>query len=269
MQGEEWASKNLKDRYFSLIERLVEEEIADKCTIPFVPYRGSAYGDDNRPKILVIGKATYGWGKREKEQGSGALNAVLGRDDLWEHLSKLSEEFIEGQIIPFYGGEKGLYHSQFWNRIYRLTGQCLYGYSASKSEYKRERQRSEKCFRSIAWSNVFKVGALKSEGGNPKKKLRDIQKEENTLKEEINELQPDVAIFSTGPDEYDKHIKDLLPNTSMEDVGPEHEHLKIKEIECLDTLAFRTYHFQSYSNEEFEQVVDYICGRMNGTVTEG
>jgi hypothetical protein len=30
MQFEEWASKNLKDRYFSLIERLVEEEIADK-----------------------------------------------------------------------------------------------------------------------------------------------------------------------------------------------------------------------------------------------
>jgi hypothetical protein len=78
-------------------------------------------------------------------------------------------------------------------------------------------------------------------------------------------LQPDVAIFSTGPD-YDKHIKALLPNTSMEDVGPEHEHLKIKEIEGLGTLAFRTYHFQAsyYSNEIFEQVVDYICDRMKG-----
>ncbi len=268
MQFEEWASKNLRDRYFSLIKRIRDEKLADKCTIPFVPYRGSAYGDDNKPKILVIGKATYGWGKGEKGQGGGALNAVLGRDDLWDHLSKLSEEFIEGQIIPFYGGEKGLYHSQFWNRIYRLTGQCLYGYSASKSEYKRERQRSEECFRSIAWSNVFKVGALKSEGGNPKKKLIDIQKEENkkegnAFEEETTALQPDVAIFSTGPpDEYDTHIKDLLTNTSMEGVGP--EHLKIKEIEGLDTLAFRTYHFQYYSNEKFEQVVDYICGRMKG-----
>ena len=79
-------------------------------------------------------------------------------------------------------------------------------------------------------------------------------------------MQPDVAIFSTGPpDDYDRHIKDLLPNTSMEDVGP--EHLKIKEIEGLGCPAFRTYHFKSYSNEEFEQVVEYICGRMNGTVT--
>jgi hypothetical protein len=273
MQFEEWASKNLKDKYLSLIERLRKEELADECAIPFVPYRGSTYGDV-KPKILFIGKATYGWGKGEKEQGSGALNAVLERDDLWDHLSKLSVEFIEGQIIPFYGGEKGLYHSQFWNRIYRLTGQCLYGYSASKSEYKRERQRSEKCFRSIAWSNVFKVGALKSEGGNPKKGLIDIQKEENEkegndFEEEITALQPDVAIFSTGPDEYDKHIEDLLPNTSMKDVGP--EHLKMKEIEGLDTLAFRTYHFQSsyYSNEKFEQVVDYICDRMNGTVIKG
>ena len=74
-----------------------------------------------------------------------------------------------------------------------------------------------------------------------------------------------MAIFSTGPDEYDKHIKFFLPNTSMKDVGP--EHLKIKEIECLDTLAFRTYHFQYYSNEKFKHVVDYICGRMKGTVT--
>jgi hypothetical protein len=51
----------------------------------------------------------------------------------------------------------------------------------------------------------------------------------------------------------------------MEDVGP--EHLKIKEIEGLGCPAFRTYHFQSYSNEEFEQVVEYLCSRMNGTVT--
>ena len=74
-------------------------------------------------------------------------------------------------------------------------------------------------------------------------------------------MRPDVAIFSTSR-AYDEHIEDLLPNTSMEDVGP--EHLKIKEIEGLDTLAFRTYHFQYYSNEKFGQVVDYICDRMKG-----
>jgi hypothetical protein len=89
-------------------------------------------------------------------------------------------------------------------------------------------------------------------------------------------LQPDVAIFSTGPS-YDKHIEDLL-DRSVKDVDPRHlkkgvdpEHLKIKEIECLDTLAFRTYHFQAsyYSNERFEQVVEYVCERVNGTVKEG
>jgi hypothetical protein len=66
MQFQEWASKNLKHRYFSLIKRLENEVDPDKCTIPFVPYRGSAYGNDNKPKILVIGKATYGWGKRDR-----------------------------------------------------------------------------------------------------------------------------------------------------------------------------------------------------------
>jgi hypothetical protein len=163
MQFEEWASENLKHRYVSLIERIKEKELADKCTIPFVPYRGSRYGDV-KPKILFIGKATYGWGEGEEGQGSGALKHVQDRNDLWDHLSKLPKKFIEGQIIPFYGGEKGPYYrSLFWNRIFRLTGRCLYDYK----EYERERRRSEECFRSIAWSNVFKVGALKSEGGKP------------------------------------------------------------------------------------------------------
>jgi hypothetical protein len=80
-------------------------------------------------------------------------------------------------------------------------------------------------------------------------------------------LQPNVAIFSTGPS-YDKHIEDLL-DSSMKDVDPKHikkgvdpEHLKVKEIEGLPCLAFRTYHFQYYSNQNFKQVVDYICGRL-------
>jgi hypothetical protein len=270
MQFEEWVSKNLKDRYFSLIERLVEKEIADKCTIPFVPYVGASYCDA-KPKILIIGKATYGWGKGDEGQGSGALDDVLGMDDhdRWKYLVELPEEFIEGEIMPYYGGEGTGPYRAFWRRIYQLSGKLLMDHPVA--DYKRDRRRSEEVFRSIAWSNVFKVGALKSEGGNPTKKLRNIQKEENkkegnAFEEEITALRPDVAIFSTSR-AYDEHIEDLLPHTSMEDVGP--EHLKIKEIAGLDTLAFRTYHFQYYSNEKFEQVVDYICGRMNGTGTEG
>jgi hypothetical protein len=76
MQFEEWASENLKDRYLSLIELLEEKKVADECTVPFVPYRGSAYGDA-KPKILVIGKATYGWGKGEEGQGSTRRDSSL------------------------------------------------------------------------------------------------------------------------------------------------------------------------------------------------
>src|SRR5215213_1069696 len=267
MRFEEWASENLKDRYFSLIARLKgKQEIADKCTIPFVPYVGANYCDA-KPRILIIGKATYGWGKGDEGQGSGALNDVLDEDDhaLWEHLVELPKEFIEGEIIPYCGGEEGHYGSRFWIRIYQLAGKLLLDRPISNE---RDLQVSETCFKSIAWSNIFKVGALKSEGGNPKKKVRDIQKDQNknegnAFEEEITALRPDVAIFSTSR-AYDKHIEDLLPNTCMEDVDPEHEHLKIKEIEGLDTLAFRTYHFQYYSNEKFGQVVDYICDRMKG-----
>jgi hypothetical protein len=87
--------------------------------------------------------------------------------------------------------------------------------------------------------------------------LIDIQMEKYTLEEEINVLNPDVAIFSTARD-YDRYIKDFLPIKSMK--GPEglDPKLKVKEIKVLGRLAFRTYHFQYYSNPDFKDVVDYI-----------
>jgi hypothetical protein len=105
---------------------------------------------------------------------------------------------------------------------------------------------------------------LNPRGGNPNKDLISIQKDVNTLEEEIRVLRPDVAIFSTGPN-YDEHIKDFLrkPMEVPKDLDPE---LGVKEIEGLGCLAFRTYHFQSRSNQDFKQVVEYICGRMKGTV---
>lgn len=257
MAFEEWTSRGLKAKYLRLIDHLKKQVGPDECTVPFVPYVGSSYGDAD-PKILVIGKATYGWGKGESGQGSGTLGDVLGRDDLCEYLAELPKRFIEDEIIPFYGGGSGHYHSQFWNRIYRLTGNLLLDRPVSK--YKREQQASERCFRSIAWSNVFKVGATKTERGNPNQTLISIQKAHNTLEEEIDVLQPNLVIFSTGPT-YDGHLVDFLPKTTLRDAAP--DHLRVKEVVGLESPAFRTCHFQYYSNQTFEQVVEYIRGRIN------
>jgi hypothetical protein len=90
----------------------------DKYTVPFFPYVGRG-NDDAKHRILIIGKATYGWGKGDKGQGSGTLTEVrnredvLDRQDLYRHPVQLPKDFIEEQIIPLYGGETGLYHSQF------------------------------------------------------------------------------------------------------------------------------------------------------------
>ena len=149
MQFEEWASKNLKDRYFSLIDRLVEEEVSDECTVPFVPYVGANYCYA-KPKILIIGKATYGWGKGDGgQQGSGTLNDVLDKDDhdRWKYLIELPEEFIEGEVIPYYGGEKRGRARAFWRRIYQLAGKLLLDRPISNEL---DPQVSETCFRSIA-----------------------------------------------------------------------------------------------------------------------
>jgi hypothetical protein len=267
MQFEEWASKNLRNRYLSLIRRIKEKKLVEQCTVPFVPYVGPHYYDA-KYKMLFIGKATYGWGKGDGGQGSGTLKGVLRVDDqaLWDHLAYLPQEFIEGTIIPHYGGLITERRRAFWRRIYQLGGQLLRDHPAQ--DYKRDLRRSEECFRSIAWSNVFKFGALKSAKGNPKRRLIELQKEENSrygnaFAEEIRALQPDVVIFSTGPNEYDDHIRDLLPEVFIDkdkDVGP--PHLRIKEIKGLDTLAFRTCHFQHYSNENFGRLAQFVCGQL-------
>jgi hypothetical protein len=212
----------LEPKYLSLIRRLKKLDPAT-YTVPFFPYVGRDY-DDAKHRILIIGKATYGWGKGDKGQGSGTLSEVLNMEDVldredraYRHLAKLPKEFIENEIIPFYGGEKGHYYSQFWNRTYRLAGNFLC--DRQVSDYKRDRQMSEKCFRAIAWSNVFKVGAPKVKRGNPNKELISVQKKENTLKEELEMLEPDVVVFSTGRG-YDDHLRDFLPITSMSATAP-------------------------------------------------
>ena len=66
---------------------------------------------------------------------------------------------------------------------------------------------------------------------------------------------------------YDKHIKDFLPIKAMKDPEGLDPKLKVKEIEGLGRLAFRTYHFQYYKNQDFKQVVDYINVRLNRAAT--
>jgi hypothetical protein len=130
MNFEDRTIRELERRYLSLIGRL-EVLGPDKYTVPFFPYVGSIYCQVE-PRILIIGKATYGWGKGDKGQGSGTLTEVLNREDvldrqdLYRHLVKLPKEFIEDEIIPFYGGVKGHYHSQFWNRTYSYSATTHY-----------------------------------------------------------------------------------------------------------------------------------------------
>jgi hypothetical protein len=38
--------------------------------------------------------------------------------DRWKYLVELPKEFIEGEIIPYYGGEKRGPARAFWRRIY-------------------------------------------------------------------------------------------------------------------------------------------------------
>ncbi len=215
-----------------------DEDDNSKIAVPFVPYIGCSYCKASK-KVLVVGKATDGWGwKDSKEDEDATLEKVkVDQPEWFEELKKIAPKFIEEKIIRFYSGNKG-YSSLLWNRTYRILSKLLE--DQPLCAYSRDPKIAGKAFRSFAWTNVFKVTHTR---GNPKKKLRERQTECNTLKDEIEYLQPDAILFFTSPS-YDKHLKEVLPGIHIEGVP-------IAKISGLDSygfegIALRTYHPQYY-----------------------
>ena len=233
-----------------LFKEVQKTEDNSEIAAPFVPYVGPNYWVA-RKKVLVVGKATDGWGWKDDQWNKDATleNADITQPECFEELTKTASKFIEEKIIPFYSGSKGHYNSLFWNRIYRILGKLLV--DQPLRSYSRYPEIAKDVFRAFAWTNVFKVTRKR---GNPNKKLIDKQIEFNTLKDEIEVLLPDAILFLTSPS-YDKHLKKILPGIHMGDEP-------IAKISGLDSYgyggaALRTYHPQYYKFDIYE-VVDKL-----------
>ena len=106
-------------------------------------------------------------------------------------------------------------------------------------------------FRSFAWTNVFKIAPTR---GNPPRKLRKLQVNDNTLRDEIEYLRPDVILFFTGP-KYDSILEKMLPISCISSTA-------VAQIAGLEEAGFggvalRTYHPQ-YSRFDMKEVVARI-----------
>lgn len=253
-----------EEKLHQLVEQKLRAQIeearknldSENIAVPFVPYVGDNYAQAKH-KILVVGKATHGWGWKDgqwnKEASLKDIEQNISEAQWYSELSKIPNEFIERKIIPHYSGCSGYYYSRFWKSIYQIAGVLL---DMGTAEYCRSKQVAEHVFSSVAWTNLFKLTDRK---GNPSSSLIKLQNPHNSLIEEIECLNPDIILFFTGPP-YDKHLERVLPHIA-EYYGP----YNIKEIYGVTRelpagqpkVALRTYHPQYYKFS-IEEVTKFI-----------
>lgn len=179
----------------SIINKIDEDGYSLKTCWPFMPYIGEQY-ETALIKVMVIGKATYGWGREKVTDNL----TTLPKKNIAEELEALTKDFIIKKVASFYSGGSG-YSSSFWQRTYTLVSALLE--RDDELRYERKKEKSPKCFNSICWNNVFKFGSL---NGNPSEKLINLLiNEDMSLVKDINTLNPDLVIFSTGT--YDEYLK--------------------------------------------------------------
>jgi hypothetical protein len=179
-----------------------------------------------------------------------------------KELGELSIKFID-TVASYYGGGKG-YPSRFLQVVYQLTVSILKNKS-ELIEYGRDYlgDDSYDCFHSIAWTNVFKIGTRYDTccKGAPDDVMIDcLLNNFNTLPNEITLLKPkpNLIIFSTGKP-YDKYLKKIFPEMTITDIMD-----GVAKLENVydDALVVRTKHFQALSNDEVEELYDYIRAEL-------
>ncbi|MGE5675899.1 MAG: uracil-DNA glycosylase family protein [Mycobacterium leprae] len=205
---------------------------------PHVPYVGADY--EAAPlRVLLVGRAAVGWGI---DPLSSLNDFVIDQGEALERALLLSDQFMARVTERFAGG--GGYYSPFWHRAYALLSSLLDGADQVTSKY--DRQRSERTFRSIAWTNLFKIG-LRDD--NPDESMTSLLKSQaNWLERELELLKPGLVLFSTGT-AYDHHLTSMLPFRW----GPESGKVTRLYLNGQETpVIYRTPHLQALTRDEMD-----------------
>jgi len=209
----------------------------DEYSWPMIPYVGPDYAKANK-KILFVGKEPNGWG-----ENPCSLGKILKEPNGIERIISEPREFILNRVVPYYGGERGNnpYKTNLLLRLYYFVGKILCDDRIEPNT--RNMNISRKCFRSIAWTNIFKI-CTQEENSNvcppPDSKMKNfLLTDFCTLEYEIEQLRPDLIVFSTGP-RYDNYLEKIFtPKINIISTI----HRGISEVKGLTITAFRTYHF--------------------------
>jgi len=165
----------IRNRIFPVYKKLLDENsFKDVCVFSF--QWGENYPFHKKSGILFVGKAVNGW--------------VTNETNITELFEKSNPDRIFARkdqmvwVSNFSGNTNGYNtrKSAFWRLVKKVS----------------ETYYPEKWYSNIAWTNLYKIAPW--QGGNPGKKLQDIQKKYcfELLKREIEILSPKYVIFLTS-----------------------------------------------------------------------
>ena len=186
----------------------------------FHTYVGPSYhSNESNVRLMMVGKATAEW----KVKGtSPEVNQ--------------SDKFIEKEIIP------GKYHSAFWFFMKSLA-LALHNHP--------DLENDKEIYRSVAWSNVMRIG----EGGyNPGRTVAALQRKAclELLKSEVDLYAPTHLVFVTGST-YWRDLEQLFPVNWTEHAT---DYWRAKYGE---TQIFWTRHPQGWEKTRRDEVIDLIA----------
>ncbi len=201
---------DLKDKLYGLFDERLQEfykdmhidDIQDSDYGPFIPFVWEPNYTSADKKIIFIGQQTNGW---------TSLKEAVEKEHNVEYLSSMSKDFKHAEN----------YNSPFWYFIHSIN----------------EKFNSNRL--AFYWTNLFKT---ESKNYQPGENIMPKTKEHlDTLSEEIKILDPDMAVFLTGP-LYDQHLEYSLPETSLSPFFKDIPERHMASVEGLDCKAIRTYH---------------------------
>lgn len=196
---------------------------------PFVPMVGKRYGEPGSPRLMFVGKATYGWD--EPPELSLEACAILTH----AHCKQVSN---------------GGYRSAFWRFLDRMTRRMHSAAGCDSSN------SPEWALDRLVWSNLFKIGAAKSQPGKALARAQyDLMA--RLLTYEMESLRPDAIILMTGDYEGDFVERALGTECKHKLSGVAEPWTDVIEIPSINARLYWTRHPQGWSNPEPEEAA--IC----------
>jgi hypothetical protein len=218
-------SSELFAELLGLWEQLRDEFGEDRIAGPFVPVVGERYGETGAPKVMFIGKATYGWD----------AGPEMSLEERLDQARKFYEEVSSNHYSP-----------AFWRFLCRMTVR-IHGKAGLRVS-----EQTGWALESLIWSNLFKIGAAKSQ---PAKALARAQYDlmERLLHYELHTFRPDAVILVTNDYEGDfvERVFGMKDKDKLQ--GVSEPWTDVIDLPSIGARLYWTRHPQGWPNPEPEE----------------